>query len=79
MSTLSLRLPDSLHKKLKELAKRDHVSVNQMIASAVGENVAALMTVDYLEERGMRGSRKAFKAILKKAADRPPVPGDELD
>jgi hypothetical protein len=73
-----LRLPDSLHKKLKELAKRDHVSVNQMIASAVGEKVAALMTVDYLEERGKRGSRKALRSILKKVADRPPAPGDEL-
>jgi predicted transcriptional regulator len=78
MSTLSLRLPDSLHKKVKELAKRDHVSVNQMIASAVGEKVAALMTIDYLEERGKRGSRKAFETILKKVADRPPVDGDEL-
>ncbi|MDZ7772288.1 MAG: toxin-antitoxin system HicB family antitoxin [Balneolaceae bacterium] len=29
MSTLSLRLPDSLHKKLKELAEKEGVSMNQ--------------------------------------------------
>ena len=34
MSTLSLRLPDSLHRQIKQLAKRDGVSINQMIASA---------------------------------------------
>jgi predicted HicB family RNase H-like nuclease len=35
MSSLSLRLPDSLHQKLRELAEREDVSINQFIATAV--------------------------------------------
>ena len=34
MSTLSLRLPDSLHKQIKALAKKDGISINQFIVSA---------------------------------------------
>lgn len=31
MSTLSIRLPDSIHEKIKELAKKEGISMNQLI------------------------------------------------
>jgi len=37
MSSLSLRLPDFLHRKIRELAEQDHISINQFIATAVAE------------------------------------------
>jgi predicted HicB family RNase H-like nuclease len=43
MSALSLRLPESLHRKLAEVADREGVSINQLINSAVAEKMAALM------------------------------------
>ena len=58
MSTLSVRLPNSLHKQLKQLAKQEGVSMNQLISAAVGEKLAALMTLEYLEQRAEGGSRK---------------------
>ena len=78
MSTLSLRLPESLHRKLRELADRDEVSINQFIATAVAEKAAALLTVDYLEERARRGDVKLFDRVLAQVPDVPPDPGDEL-
>jgi predicted transcriptional regulator len=45
MSTLSLRLPESLHRKIRELAERDDVSINQFISMAVAEKTAALLTI----------------------------------
>jgi post-segregation antitoxin (ccd killing protein) len=76
MSTLSLRLPESLHRKLAELAKREGVSINQLISSAAAEKVAALLTEEYLEERAKRASRKRFKNALSKVADIDP---DDID
>jgi hypothetical protein len=35
MSTISLRLPDSLHERTRELAKKDRVSTYQFTASAL--------------------------------------------
>lgn len=78
MSTLSLRLPDSLHKRVRELAQQEGISINQFISTAVAEKMAALLTLSYLEDRGKRGSREKFLAVLAKVPDVPPDPGDEL-
>lgn len=78
MSNLSLRLPDSLHDKVRELAERDNVSINQFIATAVAEKAAALLTVEYLEARGQRGDGRLLDRVLARVANVPPVPGDEI-
>ncbi|MCB0162314.1 MAG: toxin-antitoxin system HicB family antitoxin, partial [Caldilineaceae bacterium] len=39
MSSLNLRLPDSLHDQVRELARQDNVSINQFITLAVAEKV----------------------------------------
>ena len=71
MSTLSLRLPDSLHRQVRLLARREGISINQLIASAAAEKVTALMTEEYLTERSKRGSREKFDAVLGKVPDVP--------
>jgi predicted transcriptional regulator len=78
MSTLSLRLPESIHQKLGELAEREGISINQLINSAVAEKLAALLTEQYLAERATRADRSKFDAVLAKISDVPPLPGDEL-
>lgn len=78
MSTLSLRIPESLHRALRELARREGVSINQVISSAVGEKVASLKTLDYLRERARRGDRSRFQQVLAKVPDVEPDAGDRL-
>lgn len=77
MTSLSLRLPESLHRQVRELAEREDVSMNQFIATAVAEKMSALLTVDYLEARARRGSRSHMHAVLERVPDVPPIPGDE--
>ncbi len=78
MSTLSVRLPNSLHKKIKELAKVDGISINQFISSAASEKMSALMTLDYLKNESKLGKRKDFEAVLKKVPDDEPEDYDKL-
>lgn len=78
MATLSLRLPESLHKKLAELAKTEGVSLNQLIATAAAEKLSALTTEEYLGQRAKRGSKRKFEAVLDRVPDAPPPTGDEL-
>ena len=78
MSALSLRLPNSIHRHIKEIATREGVSINQFISSAVTEKISALMTEDYLSQRARRADRNQFKKILDKVPARKPLPGDEL-
>lgn len=78
MGTLSIRLPDSLHKKVKELARQEGISMNQFIALAVAEKMSALMTVEHLKERAQRGSREKYEAVLAKVPDVEPEEYDRL-
>jgi hypothetical protein len=78
MSALSIRLPDSLHKRIKELARRDNVSINQMITLAVAEKLSALETEDYLGKRASRASKARFRKALGRVPDRKPEPQDQL-
>jgi predicted transcriptional regulator len=78
MGALSLRLPESLHRKLGEVAAREGVSINQLISSAVAEKMSALMTEEYLEARAKRGTRRKFEAVLAKVPDVEPDASDRL-
>jgi predicted transcriptional regulator len=78
MSALSLRLPDSLHKRLRELASREGISINQFIATAVAEKMAAILTEDYLRVRAQRGSRVKYEAALAQVPDLEPEEPDRL-
>lgn len=78
MTALSLRLPNSLHARARELAEREGISLNQFVSTAVAEKLSALLTEEYLGARAKRGSRAAYLKALGKTPDPPPVAGDEL-
>jgi hypothetical protein len=78
MSALSLRLPNSLHERARELAERKGISINQLVTSALAEKMSALMTEEFLETRARRGIRSAFLRALRQIPDVAPDPGDDL-
>lgn len=78
MSALSLRLPNSLHERARELAEREGISINQLVATALAEKISALMTEEYLEQRAKRGSRARFLKALRQVPDVEPPPYDRL-
>lgn len=79
MSAINVRLPDSLHKMAKELARKDHISLNQLITSAIAEKIAALTTENYLLDRARRGSAEKFRQALAKVPPAEPEENDRLD
>ena len=78
MSTLSLRIPNSLHEQIRQLAKREGISINQFVASAAAEKMAALLTEEYIEARAKRASLRKFERVLKKIPDVEPKDYDRL-
>ena len=78
MSAINLRLPDSLHNRVRVLSKRDHISINQFVATAVAEKISALETEEYLAERAARGSREKFEAALTLIPDQEPDDYDQF-
>ena len=78
MSPLNLRLPDSVHRCIREIAKREGVSINLFIANAVSEKISALTTEDYIAARTQQARKGAFKKVLDRVSKRAPLPGDEI-
>lgn len=76
MSTLSLRLPESIHHGARAYAAKEGVSINQLAATALAEKLAALAAEDYIKARAARVSDEAFRAAL---AAVPDVAADEGD
>ena len=78
MGALSLRLPESIHRHIRDIAKAEGVSINQLISSAITEKISAIMTEEYLQKRADRANIKDMEAVLNKVSRRDPLKGDEL-
>jgi predicted transcriptional regulator len=74
MSSISLRLPESLHKKARALAKKENTSINQLVSSALAEKISAITTEEYIQARAGRASKAKFRKALLKVKDT--IPGD---
>lgn len=70
-----IKIPDELYEKAAELARQRHVSVDEIIAAAFSQQLAAL---DRLQERAGLGDRKRFLDVLDKAPDVEPEESDRL-
>lgn len=71
MTALTVRLPNSVHARIRELAARDGVSVNQFIASAASEKMASMLTLDHLRREAAQGKRSDFDNFLAAVPDVP--------
>jgi hypothetical protein len=78
MSTISVRLPDSLHEEARELAAKEHVSINQLITHVLAERVAARKAADHFTRRASKASRKRFERVMAKVPDVEPDLEDRL-
>jgi hypothetical protein len=78
MTRIHLELPSSIHSRAKELAQRDGVSLDQLVALALAEKMSALDTVAYLQMRAARGDREKFDHGLAKVPARKPLKGDKF-
>jgi hypothetical protein len=78
MSTLSLRIPDSLHRTLKIAAEQDGVSINQFVSLAVAEKLSALQTFNLIAERAAKGSQANFLKAMSMVPAGDVIEGDEI-
>ena len=78
MSTLTIELPESLKQTIEALAAKEGYSVSQFLASAAGEKLAVVQTMNYLRNEAAAGRREDFEKDLATVPAAPPQAGDEL-
>ena len=76
-NTYPLRLPRSVKAAVEQLAKEEGISLNQFVATAVAEKLAAMRTATFFAERRDRADLDAFRAILTREGGELPLSGDE--
>jgi hypothetical protein len=76
-STYPLRLPKSIKAAAEKLACEEGVSMNQFIATAVAEKLAAMKTATFFNERRQRADLATFSELLNRPDGEPPREGDE--
>ncbi len=78
MNSISLSLPDSLHRHLLKAAESDGISINQFISLAVAEKLSALQTRDIIAERAAGASRESFLKAMAMVPRGAVQEGDEV-
>ena len=78
MKKLTVQLPESLHRSIQALAEREGYSIDQFLASAAAEKMAALRTLDYLRTEAANGRREGFDRFLAALPDQPPIETDRM-
>ena len=71
ISTYPLRLPRSVKAEVERRAKEDGISVNQFVATAVAEKLAAMNTAAFFAERRERADLKAFDRLMRRKCEPP--------
>jgi len=69
--TFPLRLPESIRRAAEDLARKDGVSLNQFVATAVAEKVSALSAATYLNTgAGGENSAAEYRQLVKRSCAR---------
>ena len=78
MNTLTVELPESLRRRIEALAAQEGYSVGQFLASAAGEKLAVVLTMDYLRREAGAGRREDFEKYLAAVPSVPTAENDRL-
>ena len=78
-TTLTIRLPDSLHQEIRLLAQAEGISINHFLTLAAAEKASVLRTMAYLQAEAKKGQRADFEAFLAAVPSAEPLPEDVLE
>jgi hypothetical protein len=78
MTTIEAKVPDYLARLAAEIAERENVTVDQIVALALSSQVEAWRIRDDMDTRARRANPADFDALLNKVSDVDPPEHDRL-
>lgn len=73
--SMTIQVPDDLYRQAAEMAREDHISVDEVFVSAFEQHLAL---IDRFKRTAARGDRRSLRDLLKKAPDVEPEEGDRI-
>jgi hypothetical protein len=78
MTKLTVEFPEPLRRRIAALAEQEGYSVDQFLATAAAEKMAALQTLEHLRREAASGKREDFERFLAAVPRREPAETDRL-
>ncbi|MEJ2053090.1 MAG: toxin-antitoxin system HicB family antitoxin [Calditrichaceae bacterium] len=78
MKAIQVRIPDTIHHKLKELAKEEGISINNFIVSSISNEVIRQETRDFFKKASAHFNPKDFAEALAAVPDAPVPESDKI-
>ena len=79
MVKLQLRLPDSIHNKIRKIAKKEKVSIDRLLVNYISNEIVRYETIRLFEERSQGFDEAEFLSALQEIPDSTPIKKDSLD
>lgn len=79
MSKLQLRLPESIHAQVRKIAKRENLSINQLLVNSISNEIISYETRRFFEQRAKDFDEQEFVAALAEIPRVGPEEKDKLD
>jgi hypothetical protein len=76
MTTLQITMPEEIRQKATAVARKQHISLDELMISALMEKLSFLVPDPYLEKRARRATKRGFDKFM---AQVPAVPPDDRD
>ena len=78
MKTLQVRMPDTVHSRVKRLSREGGVSLNQFVVASISNEIIREETRDFFRNAASEFDAKAFAEALAAVPDVPPVAHDSM-
>ncbi|MFQ5768936.1 MAG: toxin-antitoxin system HicB family antitoxin [bacterium] len=73
MAKLQLRLPESIHNKIRKIAKKEKISINQLLVNSISNEIIRYETMQFFEERTMHNHE--YECVTKPSEGSEPSEG----
>ena len=78
MTTIHAQIPDLIYKQASNLAKKEKMSIEQIINIALAQALGAWSSQSIMAERAKRGDRKTYLTALAQVPDVEPAEHDKM-
>ncbi|MCH8871271.1 toxin-antitoxin system HicB family antitoxin [candidate division KSB1 bacterium] len=79
MAKLQLRLPESIHNKVRRIAKKEKLSINQLLVNSISSEIIRYETMKFFEDRSKTFNENDFLDALKQIPEIEPEEQDKFN
>jgi hypothetical protein len=79
MAKLQLRLPESIHNKVRKIAEKEQVSINQLLVNSISNEIIRYETQQFFAGRSKDFNEQGFLEALREIPAVEPLEVDRLE